>query len=124
MQESANVGSDTFKLALTAAANAPVATNAILANLTEISYTNLSARTLTTTTSAQTTGTYTFLVADLVLTASGGSVSTFRYIDMWDDTPTSPADPLVAWWDYGSNVTLADTETLTFDTTTSIYTVA
>lgn len=124
MQESANVGSDTFKLALCAAANAPVATNAILANLTEISYTNLSARTLTTSTSAQSGGTYTFLVADLVLTASGGSVATFRYVDLWDDTPTSPADPLVAWWDYGSNVTLADSETFTFDTTTSVYTVA
>src|SRR4051812_41757081 len=98
MQESANVGSDTFKLALTAAANAPVATNAILANLTEISYTNLSARTLTTSTSAQSGGTYTFLVADLVLTASGGSVATFRYVDLYDDTVASPVKPLVAWW--------------------------
>lgn len=109
------MGTDQFVLALTAAANAPVATNAILANLTQVSYTNLSSRNLTTSSSSQTTGTYTLVINDLVLTASGGAVATFRYVDMYDDTPTSPADPLVAWWDYGGNVTLADTETFTFD---------
>ena len=123
MQESANVGTDQFVLALTPAANPPVAGNATLSALTVISYTNLSSRNLSTTTSAQSGGTFTFLTADLVLTASGGAVATFRYVDMYDDTPTSPADPLVAWWDYGGNVTLADTETFTFDTTTSVYTV-
>lgn len=118
------MGSDQFTLALTAAANAPVNTNEKLADLTQISYTNLSSRALTTTTSAQSGGTYTYLPADLVLTASGGSVATFRYVVTYDDTVTTPqADPLVCWHDYASNVTLADSETFTFDTTTSLFTV-
>lgn len=110
-----NLETDTLKVALTAAANAPVASNTILGNLTEISYTNLSARTLTVSSSAQSSGTYKLVIADLVLTASGGSVAAFRYIAIWDDTPTSPADPLICWFDYGSALTLADGETLTLD---------
>lgn len=101
--------------ALTAAANAPVATNSVLADLTQISYTNLSSRVFTVSSSAQTTGTYQLTLADLVLTASGGSVATFRYVAIYNDDPTSPADPLIGWYDYGSDVTLADTETFTID---------
>lgn len=124
MQESVNLATDSLKVALCAAANAPVAGNAVLADLTQVSYTNLSSRTITTSSSSQTSGTYSLVVADLVLTASGGSVATFRYADIYDDTPTSPADPLICWFDYGSNVTLADTETFTLDFGSSLYTVA
>lgn len=124
MVEVAQCGTDQFKLALIAAANAPVATNSVLADLTEISYTNLSARTITTSSSSHTTGTYSLVFADLVLTASGGAVATFRYVVTYDDTPTSPADPLVAWHDYGGNVTLADTETFTYDVGANFFTVA
>ena len=116
---------DAFTIALTAAANAPVATNNVLADLTQISYTNLSSRVLgTPTTKSETSGTYTLLFPDLVLTASGGSVAAFRYVVLYNDTPTSPADPLIAWWDYGSDLTLADTETLTIDFTGSTFTLA
>lgn len=121
MQESANVGSDQFVVALTTNANAPVAANATLSALTVISYTNLSSRNLTTSTSAQTAGTFTLLFADLTLTASG-PVATFRWVDIYDDTPTSPADPLMAFYDYGADVTLANGETFTLDFTTSTYT--
>ena len=113
MVEVANQGTDQFVVALCAAANAPVATNSVLADLTQIAYTNLSSRNLTTASSVQTSGTYTLDFNDLVLTASGGSVATFRYVVIYDDTPTSPADPLVAWFDHGSDVTLADGETYT-----------
>ena len=114
---------DQFVVALTAAANAPVATNSVLADLTQISYTNLSSRNLTTATSSQTAGTFTQLFNDLVLTASG-AVATFRYVVIYNDTPVSPADPLLCWYDYGSNLTLASGETLTIDFTTSTFTVA
>jgi len=113
---------DQFTVALTAAANAPVATNTVLANLTEVSYTNLSTRNLTTSTSSQTSGTFTQLFADLVLTASG-AVATFRYVVIYNNTPTTPADPLLAFYDYGSDLTLASGETLTLDFTTSTFTV-
>lgn len=106
----------TVTVALCASANAPVATNSVLANLTQISYTNLSSRVVTGVTAEQTSGTVTFTANDLVLTASGGPVATFRYVVIYNDDPTSPADPLIGWWDYGAaGVTLADGETLTID---------
>ena len=124
MVEVAQMATDQMTLALTAAANAPVATNSVLADLTEIAYTNLSTRNITTSSSSQSGGTYSYVPADLVLTASGGSVATFRYVVTYDNTPTSPADPLICWHDYGGNVTLADTETFTWDVTTNLFTVA
>jgi hypothetical protein len=107
------LGSDQLTVALTAAANAPVASNTILANLTQISYTNCSSRNITTTSSAQTSGTYKLVLADLVLTASGGSVGPFRYVVVYNSTPAS--GNLIAWFDYGSDVTLLNGETLTID---------
>lgn len=92
---------------------APVATNSLLAHLTEISYTNLSSRALTVSGSSQTSGTYKLTIEDLVLTASGGSVGPFRYVVIYDDTATN--DPLIGFYDYGSSITLADGETLTID---------
>jgi hypothetical protein len=88
--------------------------NCVLANVTQISYTNLSSRALTTASSAQTSGTYKLTVNDLVLTASG-SVGPFRYVYVYNDTPTSPADPLICYFDYGSSITMANGETFTFD---------
>ena len=118
-----NLGSDTLTVALTAAANAPVATNTQLSNLTQISYTNLSARAITTSTSAQTSGTYKLVLTDLVLTASG-AVATFRYVAIYNDTATN--DELIAWYDYGADVTLANGETFTidFDGTNGFLTIA
>lgn len=109
-----NLGSDQLVVALCAAANAPTASNSVLADLTQISYTNLSSRNITTSASAQTSGTYKLTLADLVLTASG-AVSTFRYVVVYNDTPISPADPLVCYYDHGSDVTLANGETFTVD---------
>lgn len=112
MVEAANLGSDTFVVALTNVA--PTAGNSVLTDITQISYTNLSARTLTIASSSQTGGTYTLVPNDLTLTASG-AVATFRYVVIYDDTVTSPADPLVCWFDYGSPITMAASETLLID---------
>ncbi len=120
MVEGANVGSDTFAVYLTN--TAPTASNSVIADITEVSYTNCSSRTLTTSSSSQTSGTHTVLFADLTLTASGGSVGPFRYVGIYDDTLAS--DPLVGWYDYGSSITLANTETLLIDFTTSSFTVS
>ena len=107
-----NLGSDTLTVALTN--SAPVAGNTVLANITEIAYTNVSSRVLTAVTSAQTSGTYTLDAADLVLTASG-TVPTFRYVVLYNDTATS--DELIGYYDYGSAVDLlnGETFTITFD---------
>lgn len=117
-----NLGSDTLTVALCAAANAPVASNTQLSNLTQISYTNLSARTITVSSSSQTSGTYSLVTADKVLTASGGAVATFRYVVIYNDTATN--DELICWFDHGSDVTLADGETYTIDFGSSLFTLA
>ena len=101
-------------VALCAAASAPVATNAVLADLTEVSYTNLSSRIVTGVTCDHTTGTASLTGVDLVLTASG-AVATFRYVVLYNDDPTTPANPLICWFDYGSDVTMATSETFTID---------
>lgn len=117
-----NLGSDQLAVALSNTAPASetpdptvLTADCVLANVTEISYTNLSTRNLTTGTSAQSSGTYKITMSDLVLTATGGSVGPFRYIYVYNDTPTSPADPLIGYYDYGSSITLNDGETLTID---------
>lgn len=115
MEKVHNFQTDQLALALTAAANAPVNTNAVLTDLTQIAYTNLSTRNIVTNSSSQSGGTYKLIVTDWVGTASGGAVATHRYYVVYNDTPTSPADPLICWFDKGANVDLADTETITLD---------
>jgi len=105
-----NLATDTLKVALTN--SAPVATNSVLADITEISYTNLSSRTITTTSSSQTSGTYKLVLADLVLTASG-AVGPFRYVVIYNDTAASKE--LIAYADYGSSISLNTSETFTID---------
>jgi hypothetical protein len=111
--EGVNCGTDQFVVALSN--TLPVNTNATLSQITEISYTNLSSRNLTTASSSQSGGTFSLDFSDLILTASG-AVPTFRYVVIYDDTVAG--DPLVAWFDYGAGgVTMAngDTFTLTFN---------
>ena len=115
-----DLDSDTLKVALcntdpTSGTNIVSTGNGVLANVTEISYTNLSARTLQNVTSSDPNSTYKLSADDLVLTASGGSVAAFRYVIIYNDTPTSPADPIVGYYDYGSSLTLNDGDTFTID---------
>jgi len=119
-----DLGADTLKIMLTN--SAPLVTNTVKANLTEISAGNgytAGGATVTITASSQTSGVYSLVGNDVVITASGGSVGPFRYAVLYNDTPTSPADPLIAFWDYGSSVTLASGETLTVDFGANILTV-
>lgn len=127
-----NLGSDQLVVALSNTAPAsetsnPTATgNGVLANVTQIAYTNLSSRNITTTSSVEASGTYKLTLTDLVLTASGGAVADFRYVYIYNDTPTSPADPIIAYYDYGSTVSLTDGDTFTinFDDSNGFLTIA
>lgn len=106
-----NLGSDQLKIALTN--SAPLTSNTVLANITEIAYTNLSTRNVTTISSSQTSGTYKLDLTDLVLTSTGGSTGPFRYIVLYNDTAAS--DELIYFIDYGSSITLAAGESLTIN---------
>lgn len=119
MVEDANLATDQFVVALTN--TLPTAANSVLADITQISYTNLSSRNLTTASSSQTAGTYSLVLNDLTLTASG-AVATFRYVVIYDDTVAG--DPLVGWIDYGSAVTMASAETFLIDFGASALQVA
>lgn len=126
-----NLGSDQLVIALTNTAPASETTpptgatgTNILANITQISYTNCSTRNLTTSSSSQSSGTYSLVLTDLTLTASGGTVGPFRYVYLYNDTPTSPADPLISYWDYGSSITLNSGETFLIDFGANVLTIA
>ena len=89
--------------------------NGVLANVTQVAYTSLSSRNITTTTSTQTGGTYKLVLSDIPLTSSGGATGPFRYVYIFDDTSAAPADPLIGYYDYGSSLTLNDGDSLTVD---------
>lgn len=101
-----------FKVALTN--TAPVATNTILANITQISAGNgyTAGGTATTITVSETSGTTTVSGTEVVFTASG-TMGPFQYAVLYNDSATSPADALIGWFDYGSAVTLTAGETFT-----------
>ena len=116
-----NLGSDQLKIALTN--TVPVNTDGVLTDLTEIAYTNLSSRDVTTVSSAQTAGTYKLTLTDLTLTATG-NVATYRYIVLYNDTAAS--DELIAWFDKGAAVTMTngDTFLIDFDGSAGVLTIA
>jgi hypothetical protein len=126
LAEGINCATDTFKVAFVANANTPLASNTVLANLTQAT-TNADSVTLTVASSEQTSGTYKLLFTDKVITATAGGIGPFRYVVIYDDTPTSPADPLVGWYDYtgtATDITMAPNETLTIDWTDNTINIA
>lgn len=115
-----NLGSDTLVIALTD--TLPVATNTVLANISQISYTNLSSRSLTASSSVETAGTYNLLLNNLTLTASG-TVPQFRYLVIYNSTAAS--GNLIAWADYGSEINMSSGDQLpiTFDATNGLLSI-
>jgi hypothetical protein len=89
--------------------------NGLLANVTEVGYTNLSSRNITLSTSSQTSGTYKIVLTDLVLTSSGGTTGPFRYVYIYNSGTAVLTNPLIGLYDYASSITLNDSETLTID---------
>ena len=117
-----NFDSDTIKVALSNASNAPSASDDVkLADITTITATNLGDVTLTVSSSSQTAGTYKLVVADKTLTATG-DVPAFRYVIIYNDTAAN--DELIAWYDYGSEVTLASGDTFKLDFGTELFSLA
>lgn len=116
-----NLGSDTFKVAFCAAANAPVATNTQLSNLTQAT-TNMDSVTLAITSSAQSSGTYSHVFTDKTMTASAGGTGPFRYVVVYNDTTVNKN--LLFWYDYGSDITVASGETFLLNFGATTFTLA
>jgi len=110
--------------------DAPVAaTDATVADLTQIGGSNgyTTGGSNITFNSTRSGGTVTATATDVTWTASGGNLgasTTGRYVSIYDDTPTSPADPLMCSFDYGSTFTVADGESFTLDFGASLATLA
>lgn len=137
--EVVDIDGDTLRLAFSNTApasetpNPASDENGVLANVTQVAYTNwtddlttdrvLTAGSLT---HAQTAGTFTLdYTADIVITASGGAIASWQYIYLLSDTPTSPADPLINYWDHGSAIALGDGDSATLQFNASgIFTLA
>ena len=116
-----NLGADQLAVALTSVA--PTAANNSLSDLTQISYTNLTSRNITTVSSTQTSGTYSLKLADLTMTASG-AVGPFQYVVIYNTVATG--FELIGFYDYGSAVTLAsgDAFIVDFDGTNGLLQLA
>jgi hypothetical protein len=109
-----NLGGNALMVALLASANAPVVTKQVLADLVQINYANLSSRAITVRSSLQVSGTYNLILEDLSLSATG-PVATFRYVVIYNDTPTSPTDPLICYIDNGADVTMGSGDVFLID---------
>lgn len=117
-----NFDSDTLKVAFSNASNVPSASAHVkLADITTIVATNLGDLSLSVSSSGQSAGTYKLVVADKTLTASG-AVPAFRYVIIYNDTAAN--DPLICFFDYGSEVTLASGDTFKLDFGTELFSLA
>jgi hypothetical protein len=118
-----NLASDNLKVMLTN--TAPVATNAVKTDITEIAagggYTAGGTQ-ATLVSSSQTSGTYKLVLNNVVFTATTG-FGPFRYVVLYNSTATN--GELIGWYDYGSAITLNASETFTdqFDATNGVFTV-
>jgi len=120
-----NLGSDSLKVMLTNVA--PLATNSVKADLTEITAGNgysAGGTAATISSSAQASGTYKLVLADVTFIASGGSMAPWRYAVLYNDT--AAGKNLIGFWDYGSAVTLAAAESFVvdFDATAGVLQLA
>jgi hypothetical protein len=121
-----NLQSDTLKVALTntapTAADTVWNTTVYPAPSAANGYT-AGGNSLTVSSSSQTSGTYKLVIADTVFTSTAGGIGPFRYVVLYNSTASGA---VIGYYDYGSSITLADTETFTvdFDATNGVLTIA
>jgi len=120
-----NLGADTLKIMLSN--TAPVATNAVKADITEISAGNgysAGGTAASLVSSGQSSGAYTLKLNNVTFTAAGGSIGPFRYCALYNSTPAN--GNLIGWYDYGTNLTVTSGNSFAvqFDATNGVLTLA
>jgi hypothetical protein len=120
-----NLNSDTLKIMLTNAA--PVATNTVKSNITEIAAVNgyvTGGQAASFVSGNNSSGTYRLVLQQVQWTASGGSIGPFEYAVLYNSTAAS--GNLIGWWDYGTAVTLTsgNTFTVSLDQTNGVLTLS
>lgn len=126
-EKNIDLQNDSLKVFLTN--TAPIATNSIYSDISANDLSTANGYTAgggaaTVSSSAQSSGTYKLVLADVVFSATG-AVGPFRYAVLYDSTPASNKT-LIGWWDYGSSITLANGESFTvdYDPSTGVLTIA
>lgn len=119
--ENINVGSDSWKIALTNAS--AVAKTSFVAGTDDLATGNgytAGGNACTVASAAQTSGTYTFTLNNPAVWTASGAVGPFQYAVLWDVTTGTP----VGQWDYGSPVTLQSGDTFTFTFSGAVFTAS
>lgn len=118
-----NLGADTLKMMLTNVA--PLATNTVKANITEIAAGNgytAGGVTIPIASSSQVDGLYSLAPSgDVTITASGGAMATFRYAVFYNSTDAAGA--LISYYDYGQALTLNAGESILLDMAATLLTI-
>ena len=120
-----NLNSDTLKILLTN--TAPVASNTIKSNLTEIAAGNgytAGGAAAAFVSGNDSSGTYKLILSPVSWTASGGSIGPFEFAVLYNSSAAS--GNLIGWWDYGTAITLTNGNTFTvdLDQTNGVFTLA
>ena len=117
-----NLASDSLKVALSSNANAPSASlDKKLADITTIASPAVDSVTLSVSSSGLGGGVYKLVLNDLTMTATG-DVGPFQYVIIYNDDATN--DELIAWYDYGSEITLHANDTFKLDFGTELFSLA
>jgi hypothetical protein len=121
-----NCNTGAFKVALSNVA--PVVGNKVLADITQIVAANgyvAGGNAAAFVSGAQTGGIYKLTLSDVLFTATGGAINTFRYAILYNDTPAAPLKPLAGWWDYGAaqNITLGNSFLVDLDQANGTFTI-
>ena len=76
----------------------------------------------TVTSAATAAGVFKLVLVDTVFTATAGGIGPFRYVILYNSSATNKS---IGYYDYGSSITLADTETFTvdFDASLGVFTI-
>jgi hypothetical protein len=119
-----NFSTHVFKVALSN--GTPSAAHTTLSAITELATANgYTAGGATTTIGiTETTGTVTITATDPAAWTASGAGITFRYAALYNDSATSPAKALVAYWDNVTPTTVTAGNTLQVDFGTTLFTLA